>query len=159
MSYNDGFSQPKPPKFSLIMPLTPDKTARFDSDPQTFNTLLDTKLNDTPQQSNQGSSGKASKYALPKAMLDATRLQQGSDFRSHATTMQSEFIKSKQNHEYPNQVDYVNYSAAFSSSGFNQNTIDDIKKRKKIIEKDGLEEDEASKNAITYSHNLNQFGS
>ncbi len=159
MSYNDGFSQPKPPKFSLILPLTPDRTARFDADPETFNTLLDTKLNKTPEQSNQASSAKASQHALPKAILDATRFQQGSDFRSQATTMQSEFIKSKQNHEYPNQVDYVNYSAAFASSGFNQNTIDDIKKRKKIIEQDGLEEDEASKNAITYSHNLNQFGS
>ena len=42
MSYGE-FQQPKPPKFSLIIPSTPDKTARI-GDPEVFNKLLDQKL-------------------------------------------------------------------------------------------------------------------
>jgi hypothetical protein len=134
MAFNE-FSQPKPPKFSLIIPLTPDKIARYDANPETFNALLDSKLTDTAQQTNKNTIASSTSQALPKAMIDITRLQQGSDFRSHEITMKSEFQKSTQNHEHPNQTNYVNYSAAFASSGFNQHTIDDIKKRKKNYRK------------------------
>ena len=42
----------------------------------------------------------------------------------------AEFIGSKQNFEGINNPAYINYAAAFQA-GFNSNTINDIKKKKK----------------------------
>ena len=165
MKYGE-LQEPKPPRFPLFIDLRPSKTVNIKTLNTKFNDILDQKSNQNEQSQNKDSqqTNKQQNQTLKTAhsLLQMSMIQQGVKQLPHNMLANTEFIGQKQNFEGINNPSYINYAAAFQA-GFNANSINDIKKKKKELqdptkaESENENDTEPIANDLTYAHNLNLF--
>ena len=165
MKYGE-LQEPKPPRFPLFIDLRPSKNVNIKTLNTKFNDILDQKSNQNEQSHNKDSqqTNKQQNQTLKTAhsLLQMSMIQQGVKQLPHNMLANTEFIGQKQNFEGINNPSYINYAAAFQA-GFNANSINDIKKKKKELqdptksESENEDDTEPFSSDLTYAHNLNLF--
>ena len=165
MKYGE-LQEPKPPRFPLFIDLRPSKNVNIQTLNTKFNDILDQKSNQNEQSHNKDSQqpNKQQNQTLKTAhsLLQMSMIQQGVKQLPHNMLANTEFIGQKQNFEGINNPSYINYAAAFQA-GFNTNSINDIKKKKKELqdptkaESENEDDTEPFASDLTYAHNLNLF--
>ena len=165
MKYGE-LQEPKPPRFPLFIDLRPSKNVNIEKLSTNFDDILDKKSNQN-QNSEQKNNNQTNKPISPKlktahSLLQMSIIHQGVKQLPHHMLANAEFIGSKQNFEGINNPAYINYAAAFQA-GFNSNTINDIKKKKKELQDpthadpENEDDTQAFTTDLTYAHNLNLF--